>query len=49
MLEQQKPIIEFSPCCVAELEDTVMNDISTDQILVAVLSGCFKGVLKGIP
>ena len=31
---QQKPIIEFSPVsgCVAELEDTMMNDLSTDQL-----------------
>lgn len=31
---QQKPIIEFSPVsgCVAELEDTMMNDLSKDQL-----------------
>ena len=31
---QQKPNVEFSPVsgCVVEVEDTVMNDLSTDQL-----------------
>jgi len=31
---QDKPIVEFSllSACVVEVEDTVMNDLSTDQL-----------------